>query len=70
MGKQLVWVDKVYFRGWACSGCLWRSEGYRWNHGESSFPGIRSEFEAHNCAQHQRTTFVASTAAEPLLRSK
>lgn len=62
-GRQLVWVEKCYFKGWTCSACLWRSEGFRWNYGGSPYPGIRTEFEAHDCAYHQSTEACPSVVA-------
>lgn len=51
--RELLWVEKCYFTGWTCSSCLWRSDGFRWNRGSETYPGIRVEFETHDCAAHQ-----------------
>jgi hypothetical protein len=49
---KLLWIDKVYFRGWGCDGCNWRlvvRVGGRSAHATAA----EERFAHHDCAQFQ-----------------
>jgi hypothetical protein len=63
MRRRLVWVKKQDFQGWACSQCAWAFNPMGPLVGQSivemtgHYEKQRdSEFAAHVCAEHPRTT--------------
>jgi hypothetical protein len=50
--RKLLWVDKVYFRGWACSGCYWRVPTPLTIR-RRSVSEIKDVFDSHDCSQYR-----------------
>jgi hypothetical protein len=56
--RNLLWVEKVYFRGWICGECLWRSSALRAS-GAVGYDIARSAFDTHDCSQHQQISSLS-----------
>jgi hypothetical protein len=61
--RELVWVEKKTFQGWACSKCAWEFKptgpliGESLDDMKSHYQEQRDkEFKLHVCAEHPRTT--------------
>jgi hypothetical protein len=61
--RELVWVEKKNFQGWACSECAWEFSAAGPLIGESldkmktHYQEQRdNEFKSHICGEHPRTT--------------
>ena len=61
MARELVWVEKYRFRGWACSNCAWQFSPTGPPSGGSIPEMVESykkqrdeEFKAHMCAKQPR----------------
>ena len=61
MGRELVWVEKERFEGWACSACDWEFRasgplvGGTIEEMKRAYERERDEaFKAHVCAQHPK----------------
>jgi len=61
MGRELVWVKKELFQGWACSACAWEFGasgpvvGKTIEEMQRDYERQRDEeFKAHVCAQHPK----------------
>jgi ribosomal protein L37AE/L43A len=59
--RDMVWVERERFHGWACSGCGWAFKGSGLLVGKSiedmkrRFEAERDdEFKSHVCAEHPR----------------
>jgi hypothetical protein len=60
--RELVWVEKKNFQGWACSECAWEFNpsgpliGESLDKMKTHYQEQRDkEFKSHVCAQHPRT---------------
>jgi hypothetical protein len=60
--RELVWVERQNFQGWACTGCAWvfnpsgPPAGHSLEEMKQNFERERNkEFAAHVCAQHARS---------------
>jgi hypothetical protein len=58
--REMVWVEKELFRGWACSDCAWKFNPLRFPAGKTiterdqNYERQRDgEFKWHVCAKHQ-----------------
>jgi len=63
MRRQLVWVERPNFRGWACTECAWAFNpigpvvGQSLDEMKRHYEKQRDlEFRAHACADHPRVT--------------
>jgi hypothetical protein len=61
MARELVWVEKNRFRGWACSDCSWQFNPTGSPIGDSMAEMVEKyekqrddEFKAHVCAKQPR----------------
>jgi hypothetical protein len=61
MARELVWVEKDRFRGWACSDCSWQFNPTGPPIGDSITEMVEKyekqrddEFKAHVCAKQPR----------------
>ena len=61
--RELVWVEKKNFQGWACSECAWAFSpsgpliGESLDNMKTHYQEQRdNEFKLHLCADHPRTT--------------
>lgn len=61
MARELVWVEKQRFHGWACSACGWEFKssapftGTTIDEMKRVYEGQRDEkFKAHVCAKHPK----------------
>ena len=61
MGRELVWVEKERFEGWACSACGWEFRasgplvGGTIEEMKRNYERERDEaFGAHACAKHPK----------------
>ena len=59
MSREIVWVEKKDFRGWACSECAWKFKpsgipaGNTLAEIKQNYERERDgEFESHVCAKH------------------
>ncbi|MGA7854023.1 MAG: hypothetical protein WCA15_11915 [Candidatus Acidiferrales bacterium] len=59
--RELVWVERQNFQGWACSECAWvfnpsgPPAGHSLEEMKQNFERERNKgFTAHACAQHAR----------------
>jgi|HubBroStandDraft_4_1064222.scaffolds.fasta_scaffold12453_5 hypothetical protein len=50
--RKVLWVDKIYFRGWACSGCYWRVRTPLTIR-RRSVSEIKDVFDSHDCSQYR-----------------
>jgi hypothetical protein len=63
MGRELVWVEKERFQGWACSACAWEFKssgpitGITIEEMKRNYEQQRDkEFKAHACAKYPKLT--------------
>jgi hypothetical protein len=61
MARELVWVEREHFHGWACSVCAWEFRpsglppGATLNEMKQNYERHRDdEFKKHLCARHPR----------------
>jgi hypothetical protein len=61
MARELVWVEKERFQGWACSACGWEFKasgppiGNTLDEMKRTYERRRDEeFRAHACAKHPK----------------
>jgi hypothetical protein len=61
MARELIWVEKERFQGWACSACAWEFKssgplvGDTLDEMKRSYERRRDEeFKAHICAKHPK----------------
>ena len=66
MRREMVWVERERFRGWACSECTWEFNPAGVPAGNSiaemkqNYERQRdNEFQAHLCAKHPKTQKVS-----------
>jgi hypothetical protein len=61
MVRELVWVEKTHFQGWACSACAWEFKtsapltGNTLEEMKQHYERRRDEeFKSHVCAKHPK----------------
>jgi len=61
VAREMVWVEKERFRGWACSQCAWRFNPLRFPAGKTQAERNQKyererdgEFKWHVCANHAK----------------
>ena len=61
MRREMVWIEKEDFRGWACSGCAWKFSptgvptGKTIDEMKQNYERQRDgDFESHVCAEHRK----------------
>jgi hypothetical protein len=63
--RELIWVERQNFQGWACSECAWAFNssgpliGKTLDEMKMHYQDQRDkEFKSHICAEHPRTTKI------------
>jgi hypothetical protein len=61
MFRELVWVEKAHFHGWACSACAWEFKslgppiGNSLDEMKQNYERLRDKgFRAHDCAEYPK----------------
>ena len=63
MRRELVWIERKNFQGWACTECAWvfkssgSPTGKSLDEMKENYEQKRDkEFKSHVCAEHRRAT--------------